>query len=89
VAGWPSGQRWLAPGPTLARAALAVTAPVVDEIASAPDPVAAALARCSLYEVGETTQAALQRAAATTSDPAKRAAGLLALAVASPEFALA
>jgi uncharacterized protein (DUF1800 family) len=89
VAGWPSGQRWLAPGPALARASLAVTAPVVDEIAAAPDPVAAALARCSLYEVGATTQAALQRAAAATSDPAKRAAGLLALAVASPEFALA
>ncbi len=89
VAGWPSGQRWLAPGPALARSSLAVTAPVVDEIAAAQDPVDAALARCSLYEVGATTRAALQRAAAATTDPAKRAAGLLALAVASPEFALA
>jgi uncharacterized protein (DUF1800 family) len=89
VVGWPSGLRWLSPSFALARAAFATDATGLTEVANAADSVSAALTRCSLYEVSPTTRAALTSAAAGVSDPKKRAAVLLGLAVASPEFALA
>jgi uncharacterized protein (DUF1800 family) len=89
VAGWPSGNRWLAAGGVLVRAGLAVQTPGLDEVAQAPDPVAATLSRCSLYEVGAATRRALTAAASQVGDPQQRAATLLGLAIASPEFALA
>jgi len=94
VAGWPWGNRWVGPGIVLAKAAFAVEAPGLSAVATAKDPVAAALARCSIYEVSSTTLAALRKAAsdpslAGTANRTRRAKVLLALALGSPEFALA
>ncbi len=89
VAGWPPGERWLSAGVALARSALAVEAPSIEGIARAADPVLAALERCSLYEVSDPTLAALHRAAAAIPGAEQRAAAVLGLAIASPEFALA
>ena len=88
VAGWPSGSRWLSASFALARASLAVQTDGIAMVASASDPVAAALKRCSLYEVSTQTRTALTDAASGISHADKRATVLLALAVGSPEFAL-
>jgi uncharacterized protein (DUF1800 family) len=94
VAGWAWGLRWLGPGITLAKAAFAVEAPGIRAVADASDPVAAALARCGLFEVSSQTREAL-RAVTTSSrldgkaNRGRRAQVLLALAIGSPEFALA
>jgi hypothetical protein len=63
-------------------------------VSRADNPVGAALARCSLYEVSPATRAALQQAwsslsKATDADDHGRAATLLGLVVSSPEFAVA
>lgn len=94
VAGWPWGLRWLGPGLVLAKAALAVEAPAISSVAGARDPVGAALARCGLYEVSTQTKSAMNRVMtspqlAGTSHKGDRAMVLLALAIGSPEFALA
>lgn len=94
VAGWSWGLRWLGPGVTLAKAAFEVEAPALTSVANAADPVAAALARCSLFEVSATTRAAMKKvmtspALAGSANKGRRAQVLLALAVGSPEFALA
>jgi uncharacterized protein (DUF1800 family) len=89
VAGWPPGERWLAVSAAVARASLALQAPALEPISRAQDPVQAALDHCSLYEVSSETREALAQASASVSDPGKRAAVVLGLAVASPEFALA
>lgn len=89
VAGWPAGLRWLSPSFALARAAFATDATGITAVANAADPVAAALERCSLYEVTAQTLTALQTAADDLPNAKERATVLLALAVGSPEFALA
>jgi uncharacterized protein (DUF1800 family) len=89
VAGWPPGQRWVAAGTVSVRSRLALQAQAPPSVRDASDPVTAALEWCSLYEVGDTTRAALDDAAARTSDPTDRARLLVGLAVASPEFAIA
>jgi uncharacterized protein (DUF1800 family) len=89
VAGWPQGNRWLGASLALAKAGLIVNGVPADDVVSAADPVDAALRRCALYEVTESTRAALEQAAATLNDARQRAVLLVALAVASPEFALA
>jgi len=88
VSGWPSGTRWLSASFALARASLAVQTDGVAAVSSASDPVAAALKRCSLYEVTPQTKAALTTAAGQISNADRRAQVLLAMAVGSPEFAL-
>ena len=72
----------------MARASLAVQTDGIAAVATAADPVAATLKRCSMYEVSTQTHTALTNAASDVSDPTKRATVLLALAVGSPEFAL-
>jgi uncharacterized protein (DUF1800 family) len=94
VAGWPWGLQWLGPGIVLAKAAFEVDAKSISTVASAKDPVAAALARCSLYEVSSTTKAAMHKVTtspglAGSANKGRRAQVLLALAIGSPEFALA
>ncbi|MEA2621923.1 MAG: hypothetical protein QOH61_833 [Chloroflexota bacterium] len=89
VAGWPVGLRWLSPSLALARAALAVESVAIQKVADASDPVAAALKRCSIYEPTTQTRAALVQARNQLTNKTKRAAVLLALCLASPEFALA
>jgi uncharacterized protein (DUF1800 family) len=89
VAGWPVGLRWLAPSFALVRAALGARAAGIAEVAGAADPVAATLHRCSIEEVTPATQQALETSSTALTDPHQRAAVLLGLAVASPEFALA
>jgi uncharacterized protein (DUF1800 family) len=89
VAGWPADLSWLAPSDALVRAALAVRAPGVTDVAVATDPVAAALQRCSIYEVSAETQAVLEQAAGAVREPLARAAVVLGLVISSPDFALA
>ncbi len=92
VAGWPSGDGWVSPSMALAKAALAVDSPAIKTVVDASDPVAAALKRCSMYEVSSQTRKALKRIA---DEPdlrhrkADRARILLALCLSSPEFCLA
>jgi uncharacterized protein (DUF1800 family) len=92
VAGWPQGLRWLSPALALTKAAVGVDSPAIAEVAEASDPVAAALRRCSLYEVSDRTRQALDLVVSgpdKLTNPNKRAKVLLALCLASPEFALA
>ena len=94
VAGWPSGDRWISPALALAKAALAVESKAIAAVVNASDPVAAALTRCSIFEVSSQTRQALNTARnhiTGTSLAAKqhRATVLLALCLSSPEFALA
>lgn len=89
VAGWPVGLRWLSPSLALARAALATKSEAIAEIANAANPVKKALVRCSIYETSSQTMAALEHARNALPNPSERAAVLLALCLASPEFALA
>ena len=89
VAGWPVGLRWLSPSLALARAALATESEAIKNVANASDPVTAALKRCSIYEPTAQTKKALVQAKGKLIDKSERAAVLLALCLASPEFALA
>jgi hypothetical protein len=92
VSGWPWGNRWLGPGLALAKAAFAVESPAMKSIADSSSPVSAALARCSLFETSSQTRSAMNHAASSlagTSNRGNRAMVLLALAIGSPEFALA
>jgi uncharacterized protein (DUF1800 family) len=89
VAGWPQGQRWLGASLALVRAGVAVTGRAADDVAGAADPVEAALRHCGLYEVTDSTTESLRQAASAVNDAQLRASLLIALAVASPEFALA
>ena len=94
VAGWPWGLRWLGPGITLAKAAFAVEAPGIRAVADASDPVVAALHRCGLFEVSSQTRDAMRRVTTSSrldgkANRGRRAQVLLALAIGSPEFALA
>jgi uncharacterized protein (DUF1800 family) len=89
VAGWPVGLRWLSPSLALARAALATDSEAIQAVANSTDPVTTALKRCSIFEVSTQTKAALNLAKGKLSDKSERAAVLLALCLASPEFALA
>jgi uncharacterized protein (DUF1800 family) len=89
VAGWPAGLRWLSPSFALARAAFATEATGITVVANAADPVAAALERCSLYEVSPQTLAALHAAADSLPIAKERATVLLGLCIGSPDFALA
>ena len=92
VAGWPTGLRWLSPAMALTKAAAAVDAPAIAAVVEAADPVDAALKRCSMYEVSPRTRQALELVVSgpnKLTNPTKRAKVLLALCLASPEFALA
>ncbi|WP_433561922.1 DUF1800 domain-containing protein [Nocardia sp. CA-151230] len=90
VAGWPPGNQWIAPGTAVARAALAVNAPALPEIAGAADPVAAVFARASIYDPSPGTRtAARDLAFELRRDPGRAATALLALVITSPEFTLA
>jgi uncharacterized protein (DUF1800 family) len=90
VAGWPTGLRWLSPSLALAKAALAVDSPAIKAVADAHDQVAKALERCSLFEVSARTRRALTRVKDDGNlNRTQKATILLALCLASPEFALA
>ncbi|GAB2556440.1 DUF1800 domain-containing protein [Nocardia heshunensis] len=90
VAGWPPGDRWITPGTVVARAGLAVEAPVLDEIAGAHDPVAAVFRRAAIYDpTPRTRTAATDLAFELRREPQRAAAALLALAITAPEFTLA
>ncbi|MFE3260846.1 DUF1800 family protein [Nocardia sp. NPDC059091] len=90
VAGWPPGNRWIAPGTAVARAALAVNAPALTEIAGAGDPVAAAFTRASIFDPSPGTRtAARDLAFELRRYPEQAATALLALVITSPEFTVA
>jgi uncharacterized protein (DUF1800 family) len=89
VAGWPLSMRWLAAGATMTKAAYAWDRANDTEVVSTADPVAWVLERASLYDVSDTTRAAMTTAAAKIETKRERATVLHALALSSPEFALA
>jgi uncharacterized protein (DUF1800 family) len=89
VAGWPVSPRWLSAGAAMTRTSYAVEHAQDTEVTSAADPVAWMLERASMYEVSDATKAALTRAASRVTAKRERASVLHALAVSSPEFALA
>ncbi|MEW6208321.1 MAG: DUF1800 family protein [Acidobacteriota bacterium] len=100
VAGWPvtrpANQRWASASHTLSRARLGLVAydlsprnPVIRAIAQSRDPVLETLRRTSLVDVSEKTMLELRTAAQRIRERRFRARTLLALAIASPEFALA
>jgi uncharacterized protein (DUF1800 family) len=88
VAGWPTGNRWLSASQALIRADVGTQVPVIPAIQTAANPVAAALAYCSMYEVTSKTQTAITTAVAQVSGSSAKAQMALGLAVSSPEFAL-
>jgi len=91
VAGWPPGIRWVSPSSAVARAALAVGAPAIPEIAAAADPVTAAFKRAAIYHPSVTSLAAARGLADGLGrhHPETRAAAVVALVLSTPEFALA
>jgi len=88
VAGWPGGLTWLSPSQAIGRADVGRFAPALAAIQTAADPVAAALAQCSLYEVTAQTQTAMTHAVNAVSTASDKASVALGLALTSPEFAL-
>lgn len=95
VAGWPLDNRWLSAPQALARISLGLTAfelpnrnSAVQAISQAKEPVLEALKQASLYEVSTTTLNEFNRVASSISSSQTRAKALLALAIASPEFAI-
>jgi uncharacterized protein (DUF1800 family) len=88
VAGWPGGTRWLAAANALVRADMTRWG-LLDEITNAPDMAAAALSRCSVYEVSAATRAALGQVASSTLPRWERSRLLLGLTLCSPEHSLA
>jgi uncharacterized protein (DUF1800 family) len=88
VSGWPIGLRWLSAAEARIRDDVATQVPVVAAVRDAPDPVAAALNLCSLYEVTTATKNAITTAVAQMGSPDEKAQMALGLAVSSPEFAL-
>jgi uncharacterized protein (DUF1800 family) len=91
VAGWPPGIRWVSPSCAVARAALAVGAPAIPEIAAAADPLTAAFERAAIYEPSITSLAAARGLVDSLGrhNPETRAAAVVALVLSTPEFALA
>jgi uncharacterized protein (DUF1800 family) len=89
VAGWPEGNRWLAAGSVLARAAAAGDMADDTEVSDTADLVTHVLERLSLYEVSAATRGALDRLASRVESHRDRASALYLTAVLSPEFALA
>lgn len=89
VAGWPVSPKWLSAANTLARARIATEMAWDTEVVDTADPAGAALARAGLFEVSDATRAGLAHAAASIEGRRERTSVLLALAVSSPEFALA
>jgi len=96
VAGWPLGAMWLGVPQAMARHRLAVTAfklsgqhKLIRRLNAASDPVAAVLTQLSITNVSEQTRGQLIAAAATKPQRKfDRARLILALALATPEFAL-
>ena len=89
VAGWPGGDRWLSAGAALTRAQAAWDASDDTEVTDGADPVAAIVAKASLYELSDATRAALVAAAGGVDERRERASLLHALVVCCPEFVLA
>jgi uncharacterized protein (DUF1800 family) len=89
VAGWPLSPRWLSAGASMSRASYVLDRSSDTEVTADPDPVAWVLRRASLFEVSDTTKNALAKAAGKIDSKRGRASALHALALSSPEFALA
>jgi uncharacterized protein (DUF1800 family) len=91
VAGWSPGTRWVSPSCAVARAALAVGAPAIPDVAAAADPVTAAFERAAIYHPSVTSLAATRGLADRLGryNPETHAAAVVALVLSTPEFALA
>ena len=88
VAGWPLSPRWLSAGAAMTRASYAAQSAQDTEVSATADPVGWVLQQTSLFEVSDTTRAALTKAANRLESKRERASALFALALSSPEFAL-
>ena len=89
VAGWPGGQRWINTGNTIMRCGQAVDLCFRDDTRLTSSTVDEVLLRCGIFEPTKATRAGLLAVASRVPDDRERAAVLLALALSSPEFALA
>jgi uncharacterized protein (DUF1800 family) len=89
VAGWPLSPRWLSAGAAMSRASWTLDRSSDTEVTAEPDQVAWILRRTSLFEVSDTTKNAFAKAASKIETKRDRASALHALALSSPEFALA
>jgi uncharacterized protein (DUF1800 family) len=89
VAGWPISPRWLAAGATMTKVSYAWDRAGDTEVIATADPVAWVLERAGLYDVSDATRTAMTTAASKIESKRERATVLHALALSSPEFALA
>ena len=89
VAGWPLSPRWLSAGAAMTRASIALDRSSDSDASGTADPVTWVLDRSSMFEVSDTTRAALTKAAGKLTGKRERATSLHALVLSSPEFALA
>ncbi len=88
VAGWPVSPRWLSAGAAMTRASYATEITQDTEVSATADPVGWVLNQTSLFEVSDTTRAALSKVASRLDSKRERASALFALALSSPEFAM-
>ncbi|MEL7156073.1 MAG: DUF1800 family protein, partial [Actinomycetota bacterium] len=90
VGGWPTGDRWLGPGSSLARLAFAADLPLEAVAGGRSGTVDDLLDRCGLHEVSDNTLDVL-RATRSSEELPPEAANRVRwwLALCSPEFQLA
>ena len=89
VAGWPGSSKWVNAGNSITRGSRAVNLCLRDEAIRPSATVDGVLAHCGLFEISQTTRNGLDDAASRIPGDKERAQVLLALAITSPEFALA
>lgn len=90
VAGWPDDERWLGGSQILGRVNRILEKSWDDAVDTDIEPtVDAVLERCNLWSVSEATRSVLDATAARQSEYDRRLELLFALALCSPEFALA
>jgi uncharacterized protein (DUF1800 family) len=89
VAGWPTGDRWLAPGSLLARASLLHSVDIRAGLDGARSTTEEVLDRCAIHEVSADTVGAMNAVARTPEiDPDTANLVRWRLALSSPEFNL-
>jgi uncharacterized protein (DUF1800 family) len=89
VAGWPGATRWISVGAEFAKAQQASDNSFDTETLDGNDAVSAVLAKAALFEVSDTTRAALQQAADSLDSRRDLSTLLHALVACSPEFSMA
>jgi uncharacterized protein (DUF1800 family) len=88
-AGWPVSSRWITAGAAFVRAQAAMSLWDDTEVVDSDDPVAAILAKASVFDPSESTVDGLRAAAERVEGRRARASLLHALVVTCPEFVMA